>query len=41
MIGALIHCEDMRFPLLGMVRRYIVKLGKGRYDIERGVSGSI
>jgi len=40
MIG-LLYYEDMRFPLLRMMRRYIVELGKGRYDIERGVSGSI
>lgn len=41
MIGVLICCQDMRFPLLGMMQRYIVKLWKGRYDIEREVSGSI
>ncbi len=24
------YCEGMRFPLLRLMRRYIVKLGKGR-----------
>ena len=41
MMRVVIYCEDMRFPLLRMMRRCIVKLGKGRYDIERRVSRSI
>lgn len=41
MMGVLICCEDMRFPLLRMMRRYIAKFGKGRYDIERRVPRSI
>lgn len=41
MMSVVIDCECMRFRLLRMMRRYIVKLGKGRYEIERGVSGPV
>ena len=41
MMSVVIYCQDVRFRLLRMMRRYIVKLGKGQYDIERRVSRSI
>jgi hypothetical protein len=41
MMSEVMYCESLRFPLLRMMRRYIVKLGEGRYDIERRVPGSI